>query len=112
MTFSGLTEDLKGHIYDVGMGYQADQFTSTTMALASFAGRKCSNYQDIRISIECHKDVVIPIPVSITDIDLEVVKFLLGEEIDAYVKCIQQYHQNKAKLYSVALGQYTEAMKK
>ena len=33
--FSGLTEDLKGHIYDVGTGSQADQFTATTKALAS-----------------------------------------------------------------------------
>ena len=61
-TFSGLTEDLKGHIYDLGTGSQADQFTATTNALASHAGRKCSNPQDIRIAIELHKDFPIPIP--------------------------------------------------
>ena len=38
-------------------------------------------------------------------------KILLGKEIDAYAKRSQQYHQNKAKIYSVALGQCTEAMK-
>ena len=61
-TFSGFTEDLKGNIYDVGTGSQADQFTATTKALASYAGRKCSDPQDIRIAIERQKDVAIPIP--------------------------------------------------
>ena len=49
--FSGMTEDLKGHIYDVGTGSQADQFTATTKDLASYDGRKCTNPQDIRIAI-------------------------------------------------------------
>ena len=39
-TFSGFTEDLKGHIYDVGTGSQADQFSAMTKYLASYAGRK------------------------------------------------------------------------
>ena len=47
VNFSGLTEYLKGHIYDVGTGSKADQFTATTKALASYAGRKCSDPQDI-----------------------------------------------------------------
>ena len=60
-TFSGLTEDLKGHIYDMGALYQADQFTATAKALASYARQKCSNPKDIRIAIEHQKDVAIPI---------------------------------------------------
>ena len=89
MTFSGLTEDLKGHIYDVGTIPQADQFNATTKALESYSRRKCSYPQDIRITIERQKDVAIPIPTSRTDIYMEVAKLLLGKEIDAYVKCIQ-----------------------
>ena len=76
-TFSGLTEELKGHIYDVGTVSQADQFTATTKALASYAGRKCSDPQDIRIAIERQKDDVIPIPTSISYIESEVAKLLL-----------------------------------
>ena len=110
VTFSGLTEDLKGHIYDVGTGSQADQFTATTKALASYAGRKCSDTEDIRISLERQKYVSIPIPTSITDIEGEVAELLLGKEIYAYVKCSQQYRQNKTKIYSKALGQFTGAM--
>ena len=69
VTFSGLIEDLKVHIYDVGTVSQADQFTTTTKALASYARRKCSDPQDIRIAIERQKDVSIPIPTSITAIN-------------------------------------------
>ena len=90
-----MNEDLKGHIYDVGTGSQADHLTATTKALASNAGRECSDPQDIRIAIERQKDVVIPIPTSRPDIDMEVAKLLLGKEMDAYVKRSQQYHQNK-----------------
>ena len=93
------------------MGYQADQFTASTKALASYAGRKCSDPQDIQIVIECQKDVVIPIPTSRTDINMEMLKILLVNEIDAYFKRSQQYRQNKANIYCVALGQCMEAMK-
>ena len=68
-TFSGMTEDIKGHIYNVGTRSQADQFTATTKALANYAWRKCSDPQDIRITIDRQKDVVIPIPTSRSDID-------------------------------------------
>ena len=110
-TFGGLTEDLKCHIYNVVTGSQAYQLTATTKALAIYAGQKCSDPQDIWIAIERQKDVVIPIPTSRPDIDMEVAKLLLGKEIDAYVKRSQQYRQNKAKIYSLDLGQCTEAMK-
>ena len=43
-------------------------------------------------------------PIIIANIDEEVAKLLLGKEIDAYVKKIQKYRQNKANKYSVALG--------
>ena len=108
-TFIGLTADLKGHIYDVGTGSQANQFTTTTKALASYAGRKCSDPQDIQIAIEYQKDISIPIPITRRDIDEEVANIHLGKDIDAYVKLSQQYRQNKAKIYSVTLGQCMEA---
>ena len=49
VSFRVLTEDLKGHIYNVGTGSRVGQFTGTTKALASYAGRKCTNPQDIRM---------------------------------------------------------------
>ena len=38
-------------------------------------------------------------------------KLLIGKEMDAHVKRSHQYHQNKAKIYSLELVQYTEVMK-
>ena len=49
VALSGLTEDLKGNIYDVGIGSQAGQFTATTKDLESYSGHKCTNPQEIRI---------------------------------------------------------------
>ena len=60
VTFSGLTEDLKGNICDTGTGSQAYQFTATTKALASNSRRKCSNPQYIQISIDRKKECLDP----------------------------------------------------
>ena len=90
VTFRALTENLKSHIYDMGTGSQTNQFITNTKALDSYYGRKCTNPQDIRISIERQKYVVVPIPSTSTDIDEDVVKLLLGKEINAYVKRAQQ----------------------
>ena len=79
-------------------GYHADQFTVTNKALARYSRRKSSDPQDIQIAIEHQKDVVIPIPTSISDINAEVAKLILGKEIDAYVNRSQQYLKNKAKI--------------
>ena len=37
--FSGIIDDLKGHIYDVGYGQQADAFVKTTEEISGYAGR-------------------------------------------------------------------------
>ena len=111
VTLSRITEDHKGHICNVGTGPQTDQFTATTKVLTSYSGRKCANPQDILISIERQKDVLIPVPTTRANIDAEVANILLGNDIDVYVKHSQQYRQNKAKICSVALGQCTEATK-
>ena len=111
LTFRRITEDLKGHIYNMGTGYQTDQFTATTKYLASYAGCKGTNPRDIRISVERQKDVVTLIPYTRENIEGDMAKLLLVKEIDSYDKRTQQCHQNKAKIYSVVLRQFTEAMK-
>ena len=55
--------------------------------------------------------MVIPIPYTRTNIYEDVDKLLLGKDIDIYVKRTQQYRQNKAKMCSVSLGKFIEAMK-
>ena len=111
LTFSGITEDLKGHIYNMGTGSQTNPFTATTKDLASYAGCKGTKPRDIRISVDRQKDVVTLIPYTRNDIDEYVDKIMLVKYIDSYDNRTQQCHQKKAKIYSVVLRQFTEAMK-
>ena len=39
--FSGIIDNLKGHIYDLGCGQQSDAFVKTTEEIAGYAGRTC-----------------------------------------------------------------------
>ena len=39
--FSGRIDDLKGHIYNVGYGKQADAFVKKTEEIAGYTGRTC-----------------------------------------------------------------------
>ena len=110
--FKGETEALHGHIYDVGTSNQADLFTETTKKIASYAGRTCKEPQDIRRSIEDIDDVDIPMPTERTSITNDRLREKLFEkDIETWAKRESIYRQNKASLYSIVLGQCTEAMK-
>ena len=50
--FSGRIDDLKGHIYDVGYGQQADAFVKTTEEISGYAVNTCKKSTDIRAAIE------------------------------------------------------------
>ena len=95
----------------MGTVIQANQFTATTKVLASYADQNCTDTQYIRISIERQKDVVVPIVSTKTNIDEGVAKLWPGKEIGAYFTSAQKYRQKKAKIYSVALGKFTEVTK-
>ena len=58
------------------------------------------------------KDNLIAVPVkqpNVGDIIEEISVLLLIKEIDIFVKQEQNYHQNKEKMYSVVIGQCTDA---
>ena len=59
--FVDLTKYMNGHIYDFRTGSQADQFITATKAIAIYAGRMCTNPQDIMITIEKLYDVTLSI---------------------------------------------------
>ena len=44
-------------------------------------------------------------------IDDDITNILIRKDLDTYVKISQIYRRNKATLYSIVLGQCTEAMK-
>ena len=64
--FSGRIYDLKGHIYDVVYGQQADAFVKTTEEIARYAGRTCKQSTYIRAAIEKLQDVTITLEAKVT----------------------------------------------
>ena len=111
---TGLTEELKRSIYDTGISSQADQFVLTTKDIASCAGRTCTDPQDIRVALENLDDTLISVPVkrpTVKAMTEEIAVLLISKDVDLLVKQEQYHHENKAKMYSVVLGQCTEAMK-
>ena len=77
--FAGETEELKGSIYDVGTGSQADMFITTTKAIASYAGCTCTDPQDIRVAIQKLEDTVIAVPQKEEDIADDVATIILSK---------------------------------
>eukprot|EP00957_Ditylum_brightwellii_P211200 15365881-Ditylum_brightwellii.AAC.1 len=111
--FTGKTDELKGHVYDVGNSLQASAFIRTTQELAEYAGRTCkSQPADIRLAIETLTETVIPVPSKNEEIgDKEVAEMILSREVEAYVKRKSAYQENKERMYAVAYGQCTESIR-
>ena len=111
--FSGRIDDLKGHIYDVGYGQQADAFVKKTEEIAGYAGRTCKQSTDIRAAIEKLQDVTITLQarVTIEEVpDKDDRKIIRKSQIDEYRKRNATYQENKGKIYPVIIGQCTDAM--
>ena len=98
--FSGWIDNLKGHIYDVGYGQQADAFVKTTEEIAGYAVRTCKKITDSRDAIENLQDVTITMEATVT---IEEVpdeddrKIIRKSQIDEYRKRKATYQENKEK---------------
>ena len=87
--FSGKIDDLKGHIYDVGYGHQADAFIKTTEDIAGYAGRTCKQSKDIRAANKKLQDVTITLEAKVTTAevpDKDDRKIIRKSQIDKYRK--------------------------
>ena len=109
-TFQGETESLLGAIYDVGVSNQSELFTTTTKKIAGFAGRTCKESKDISLAIEELEDPTFTPPKKV-NIDPAIDDLLLKNEVDIFIKRKFTYRQNQATMFSVVLGQCTEALK-
>ena len=111
--FSGIIDDLKGHIYDMGYGQQADAFVKMTEEIAGYMARTCKQSTDIRAAIEKLQGVTITLEAKVTiaevpdEDDREIIR---KSQIDEYRKRKATYQENKSKIYSVIIGQCTDAM--
>ena len=110
-SFQGETPTLEGHTYDIGIPNQSEVFTQTTKKIASYAGRNCREAHSMRTAIENLKTPTFAKPTMDTDGDQDVNKMLLIEATNAYVKRTEHYRIDSENMFSVILGQCTDAIK-
>ena len=112
--FTGDTEDLKDHVYDVGYN-QSDQYTTTTREISHHVGRSYKNGADVKRSIDGLRPMVIPIPpdpVHPDPLNPSAVLIRIWErEVDGYVRRKDTLDQNLRTLYSLIWGQCSPSMK-
>ena len=104
---------LKGRIYDVGYGQQADTLMKTTEEIAEYAGLYMQKSTNIRAAIEKLQDVTITLEtkVTIAEVPDEDDRTIIRKgQIDEYRKRKATYQENNGKIYSVNIGQCTDAM--
>ena len=97
----------------MGYGKQADTFVKTTEEIAGYAGRTCKQSTDIRSAIEKSQDVTITLEAKVTTEEVPDEydrKIIRKSQIDEYRKRNSTYQENKGKIYSVIIGQCTDAM--
>ena len=112
--FKGKTEDLEGHIYNVGVSNQAHLFATTTKEISEYAGRNLKESQDIRLAIEKVEDVTFTIPTKHAlggGLDTTAVDIIYKTKLDGYIKRESIYRQNKSLMYAVVFGQCAEPMR-
>ena len=109
--FKGRCEELKGCIYDCSDPRQADMFAKTTKEVAEYASWMCKYSANIRKAIESLKELMI-VPPADPPAGAMATQTRIGEKkIDAFVKWEVIYEQNRETMYSVILGQNTDAMR-
>ena len=105
--FKGKTNDLDGHIFDVGVANQSQLFSTTTKEVVEYAGRTLKESQDNQVAIEKVEDVTFDIPKNwaiSTELDEEVVNIIYKIDLDGYIKRTGQYRQNKSYMYEIVFG--------
>mmetsp|Transcript_34035 Transcript_34035/g.50008 ORF Transcript_34035/g.50008 Transcript_34035/m.50008 type:complete len:224 (+) Transcript_34035:366-1037(+) len=79
--------------------------------MAEYASRAFKESLDIRTAIETLTEVTIAMHSPRNTGNFQMDELLLSKELDMYMKQESLYCQNKAQMFSVIIGQCTEAMK-
>ena len=77
----------------------------------NFAGQTCKEAKDISVAIEDLEDPTFTLPTKQNTGNSEIDTMLLAQEMQIYIKRKSMYRQNRETIYSVVLGQSTDAMK-
>lgn len=113
--FRGDHKDLQGHVYTYDSAARANQYEKTTKKITEWAERELPFVQDIWGAMseleEPNKDAWKPTGPAANATMTKVEEMELNEEFKEYVLRKRTYENNKFKLYSIVLGQCSEAMK-
>lgn len=112
-SFRGDHEDLQGHVYTYDSAARANQYDRTTEKISQWAKKELSFPMDVWRAIfeleEPNTDTWKPkLPKDAAD---EYGKAIFAEEIKEYMLRKRTYNNNKSKMFTVILGQCSEAMK-
>eukprot|EP00957_Ditylum_brightwellii_P003986 303669-Ditylum_brightwellii.AAC.1 len=92
-----------------------NQFITTTRELAEYAGRTCTHSGAIHLAIIKQEDPFFNLPMldsSLSGIERRAIaEIILAKEYNLFVKHKATYLDNKTKMYAIAYGQYSEAMR-
>ncbi len=103
--------ELAGSVYRLALvGMQVDKYTKTTKAIAEYVGHEFG--QEMRVLVMDGKDdppkePEYPTGSGVTDKD----KAIWDKKYDLFVKKQDRYKTDKAKVFSIVLGQCEKAMK-
>ena len=112
--YTGDTDDLKGHIYDIGYN-QSDQYTTTTREIAHHVGRTYKHGADVKRSIDELTQLSLQVPTDPVHPDPSnpsaVVKRIWEREVDTYARRKDILEHNLRTLYSLIWGQCSLPLK-
>ena len=112
--YTGDTEELKGHVFDLGYN-QSDQCTTTTREISHHVGKTYKYGADVKRSIDSLTQLVLQVPTDPVYPDpanpSPVIKRLQERSVDAYVRRMEILEQNLRTLYSLIWGQCSMPLK-
>lgn len=111
--FRGEHEDLKGFVYTYDSAARANQYEKTTEKVAEWTKKELSFCMDIWRSIIDLKEPQMETwkPKAPVDGGDMLEKAIFGESVKEYMLRKRTYDNNRSKVYTVVLGQCSEAMK-
>jgi hypothetical protein len=109
LKFVGRCEDLAGHNFDCLNAHGANMFIKSKQELAKYAGWNCKHSAEVRVAIENLEPAAVPRPEDPPDDVTQWDHRLWDKMVDAWIKASIQLEQDLQRMYSVAMGQCTDA---
>ena len=110
--FEGVTEELKGEIFDLVGSRSADLFIKTKKAVANYIGQTYQHSGDIRRAIETLTLPTIPMPIApVADPIPVLLAAIFSEQVKEYVKHTSRLQENIKRLWALVWGQCSDTIR-